>query len=687
RRGPAARQAGAGKGQPRMIVATAGHVDHGKTALVAALTGTDTDRLPEEKARGLSIDLGFAYADLPGGARIGFVDVPGHERFLGNLIAGLAVIDAVVLVVAADAGPEAQTHAQLGLLALLDLPPALVVLTKVDRVDARRRTAAAAEAGVAMAAAGLPPAETLPFSAVTGEGCDMLVARLGAMATQVAPRTGRLFRLCVDRAFLRAGAGAVVTGGVAAGRLAAGAPAILSPAGVTVRAREVRAMDRPAAAAAAGRRCAVALAGRDLDRAGLGRAGGIGRGQWLLDPDLHRPTDRLDVLLRPAPDAEGRAGAGPGGLRRRAGVTVHLGATRLQARLALHDLPPATGGVAAHLRLDRPVAALAGDRLLLRDPADGAVLAGGRVLDPWPPQRGMMRASRAAAVAALAEPSPVARAAALLRCCPDGIDLPRLALAENAAAQEIAARFAVAGAVLLPPASGADAGGAIAIAADHWADLCALLVGIVAAAHAANPEQQGLGRAALLREGARRWAARHRGAVRLPLALCDGAAGALSAAGRLVAAGETLALPGHVPHLRPEDAALWERLAPMLREVPPPTLPVLARRLGLAAGTLERAVGRLATFGHVVRIARNRVVAAADLDRWQAALAELAQRGPFGMRAFCDAAGLGRNFAVALLEHFDRAGITVRGDDDSRSLAKGDQALAGAADCQAGADG
>ncbi len=630
-----------------MILAIAGHVDHGKTAMVAALTGTDTDRLPEEKARGMSIDIGFAYADLAGGRRIGLVDMPGHERFLGNLIAGLAAVDGVLLVVAADSGPQAQTHAQLAILSLLDLPPSLVVLSKVDRVDDARRAAASAEAQAALRAAGMAERPVQPFSAASGEGRAALLSRLhelaGRQGAAAGPwaRDGR-FRLSVDRAFLRPGAGPVVTGGVTAGRLAVGDAAMLSPAGIEVRAREIRAMDRPADVALAGQRCAIGLTARALDRAGLGRTGGIGRGQWLLHPDLHRPSQRLDVLLR-------TAGLLPDGRQ----VTLHLGAARLQARLALHDLPGGSppGLVAAHLRLDRPAAALAGDRLLLRDPASGAALAAGRVLDPWPPDRGMMRPARAAQLAALAIPDAGRQAAALLAASPDGVDLARLALSRNAGPAALAALYDGIGAVR--PAPG------LAVAPAAWQALQDDLADAVAAAHAAAPEAPGVARALILRALAPRRAA----------ALAAAGLDAMVATGRLAARGDRVARPGHVPRLRAADEALWLRLAPLLAERPPPAVPVLGKRLGLSAGSLDRALGRLATFGHLVRIAGNRVVAAADLAVWQAALRDLAARDPVGIRGFCDATGLGRNFAVALLEHCDRTGMTRPDGAGGRVLA------------------
>ncbi len=274
-----------------MIVALAGHVDHGKTALIRALTGTDPDRLPEEKRRGMTIDLGFAYGVLPDGRRIGFVDVPGHERLLANMLAGVLAIRHALLVVAADDGLMPQTREHLDILRLTSVPQVIAAVTKTDRVDADRLAAVLAEVR-ALLAETYPRAPILPVCAPTGAGCAALLAALAALDAPM-PADGGV-RIAIDRAFVLAGAGLVVTGMVAAGAVEPGAALILTPSRLGARVRALQVANAPAHRAVAGDRCALSITGPRLER------GRVRRGDWLVAPALHAPTARLDALLRPA---------------------------------------------------------------------------------------------------------------------------------------------------------------------------------------------------------------------------------------------------------------------------------------------------------------------------------------------------------------------------------------------------
>src|SRR4051812_30524818 len=249
-----------------MILATAGHIDHGKTALVRALTGVDADRLPEEKRRGLTIDLGFAYTTLPDGTELGFVDVPGHERFLPNMLAGVLSIDRVLLIVAADDGPRLQTPEHLDVLELVGVAEITGVVTKIDRVPEERRGVVETELALLLAEAGYAEAPIFAVSSLTGEGVAALAghlsgaARAAAEAREARPTTGG-FRLAIDRVFSLPGIGWVVTGTAAAGEVAVGDRLCVSPRGVEVRVRGVHAHNRPVERTRAGERCALNLAG------------------------------------------------------------------------------------------------------------------------------------------------------------------------------------------------------------------------------------------------------------------------------------------------------------------------------------------------------------------------------------------------------------------------------------------
>ena len=337
-----------------MIVATAGHVDHGKTSLVRALTGVDTDRLPEEKRRGMSIDLGFAYL-----GSIAFVDVPGHERFVRNMAAGVPGIDLALLVVAADDGPMPQTREHLLILEHLGAPRLLGVLTKIDRAAPERLAEAEAELRAL-----LPDTEIMKVSSATGEGVDALRERLLSLAREIPPRvSGQRFRMHVDRAFVIDGLGLVATGTVASGSIAMGDEVQVLPAGRKARVRSLRANNGEAAHAVSGQRCALALQGVRREE--------VGRGDVIADARPVPVSKHLDIEVAwfGAPIARPRA------------VGVHLGTAMLQARLSPF-------GRFARLAFPHGVSAWHGDRLLLRDPGTQRLIGAGAVVDSLPAARG-----------------------------------------------------------------------------------------------------------------------------------------------------------------------------------------------------------------------------------------------------------------------------------------------------------
>ena len=333
-----------------LTVGTAGHIDHGKTWLVRALTGKDTDRLPEEQRRGISIDLGYAQLELPDGRRISLVDVPGHERFVRNMVAGATGIDLFLLVIDAAEGARPQTYEHLAILRLLGIGRGVVAVTKADSVDAETLAIAVEEARELV-----PEAEVVPVSAKTGGGLDELRAALAAIAEETAPE-GAPTRLYVDRVFTLRGIGTVVTGTLWSGSIGDGDELRVEPAGLDVRVRSVQVHDRPVERAEAGQRVAVALPGLERHE--------LARGDALIAPRSYPTTYRLDVAL-----------AEPAELP--AALTVHLGTADVPARVARR-------GRFAQLRLEQPVVAARGDRVVLRTQT---TVGGGTVLDPRPPRR------------------------------------------------------------------------------------------------------------------------------------------------------------------------------------------------------------------------------------------------------------------------------------------------------------
>ena len=669
-----------------MLVGTAGHIDHGKTTLIRALTGVDTDRLPEEKRRGISIDLGFAY--LPGDDAIGFVDVPGHERFVPTMLAGATGIDFALLVVAADDGPMPQTREHLDILRLLGIARGAVVLTKIDRASAEQRAQAEAALDALLADTPFAAAPRFAVAAPTGAGIAALRDHLLAEARVAAAAPEQpVFRLAIDRSFSIAGAGAVVTGTVHAGRVAVGDNLVVvrqdGGAPLTVRVRSLHANNCPAERAGRGMRCALNLAGISHHDAA--------RGDWLVSAPLAEHASRhLDVELYALPDTEGAL---------RPGIDLHLhhGSGHGMGRLiALAPEPGSAGpggesGPSGHGAKDRkgglwqvvsraPLLACHGDLLILRDASGQRTLAGARVLDPAGPQRHRARPERLAQLAALRTADPDCRLAALLAATPLGIDVATFALAANAP-------------VALPSdAVAVDTGGGRlrAFAVDHFAALGERVDGLLADYHARHPDELGLERERLRR---------------IAVPQLDGRSflallGRWKDTGRLAQTGSAWHLPSPRVDLSGGEAALAERVLPLLLEpaYDPPWVRDLAARLETDEAAMRHVLRKLAAQGAVFQIVRDlfyhrdAVVRLAGLVRRLAAGEDEADKAgglaggadgatlrrdgafqhaagatppshplqPVKAAAFRDHTGLGRKRAIQILEFFDRVGFTRR---------------------------
>jgi len=430
-----------------MIVGTAGHIDHGKSTLVRALTGTDPSRLAEEKRRGITIELGYAFIDAPDGERIGFIDVPGHERLVHTMLAGATGIDAVMLVVAADDGVMPQTREHLAVVSLLGIRRGAVVVTKIDRASPERVAQVVRDVHALIAASPLADAPILPVSAAEGRGLDALKTWLfdaatalsssgtspgstdastdgetidspaGPPAANAFPHPG--FRLAVDRTFTLDGIGTVVTGTVFAGEVRIGDALRSAPGARPTRARSLHAQNRPTTRAGRGQRCAVNVAGLARDD--------VERGDWLCAPEIALRTDRIDVSLTlwHAEDKPLRSGVN---------VHLHAGAADRMARLVLLEGESLAPGaeMLAQLILQAPIAIWSADRIVLRDASASRTLAGGQVLDPFAPARYRKTPERLDLLRALrAGPTPGARLAALLARAPHGIEWDRWRRAEG----------------------------------------------------------------------------------------------------------------------------------------------------------------------------------------------------------------------------------------------------------------
>jgi len=637
-----------------MIVGTAGHIDHGKTTLVRALTGVDTDRLPEEKKRGISIELGYAYLDVPTAAdaaaveRIGFIDVPGHERLVHTMLSGASGIDLGLLLVAADDGVMPQTREHLAVLSLLGLSRGAAVITKVDRSDSARVAAVRDDVAALLADTPLAGAPLFALSATAGSGVGELRDWLfeQARAFHARPHAGQAFRLAVDRAFTLDGVGTVVTGTVHAGSVQVGDELTLVPSPVPLRARvrSLHAQNRAVTRAVAGQRCAVALAGVAKDA--------ITRGQWLVPEAAAATSGRVDVLLALW---QGEAKA----LRAGTPVHVHLGAAEVDGTVALLDdgdtlAPGARARVQLVLR--RPIGAWHGDRVVLRDASASRTMAGGLVVDPFAPARYRRTPQRLAELDAWAVEPAAASLAALLRASVNGVDLVRWRRACGLADGD--------GAVAVPlPADALRASeGMVDIALDGGLAqaLAERLLAVLADYHARHDEELGPDAGRL----------RRLCAPRLPEPLWRGLLARALADGHVAQRGAFVHLPAHGVKLSATEERIAQKVGPLLHEAGFEGAWVrdLARDSREPEALMRTTLARLAQRGELHQVVKDLFYPQETITRLAALAREVgaAQGGEVTAALFRDATQLGRKRAIQVLEYFDRVGLLRRVHDVHR---------------------
>jgi selenocysteine-specific elongation factor len=627
-----------------MIVGTAGHIDHGKTALVRALTGVDADRLPEEKARGITLDLGFAYWPRPDEQIIGFIDVPGHEKLVHNMLAGATGIDLVLLVVAADDGIMPQTREHLAILDLLGLSRGIVVLTKADLVDDDRLLEVAAEITAALAGTCLAGAEILPVSAVTGAGIGALAERLDGLSKAPARRAvdGR-FRLAVDRSFTLVGTGTVVTGTVLSGRVAVGDAVVISPTGLEARVRSLHVQNRAAEQGGAGERCALALAGAGINKEA------IRRGDIVLDPSLHAPTSRIDARLRVL-----KSEAKPVG--QWMPVRFHHGASDVAARLVvLREEPIAPGETElVQIVLESPIAAAAGDRFIVRDTSASRTIGGGVLIDLRAPERKRRTLERRSELLALDAAIPGAALSAMLDGPRGFVDLD--AFFRDRAAAVSAARHAIEHHGLVVLSAGHQP---IAMRRQTWQRLSDTATATLDAYHAERPDLQGMGQEKL----------RLSLHPRLPTPVFAAAVQRLVADGAVVLDRAWLRRPQHEVRMTAEEERIWSRARPMLGDVyrfRPPRVRDVAHEFEIDEKMVRRVFRLAARRGEVDEIALDHFFLAdtvAEMAEIAMDIGHAAEAGRFNAAEFRDRLDNGRKVAIQILEYFDRQGFTMRRGD------------------------
>ncbi len=636
-----------------MIVATAGHIDHGKTTLVKILTGVDTDRLPEEKARGISIDLGFAYlpyAKVEGGRQdglVGFVDVPGHEKFVRNMIAGVCGIDFALIVVAADDGVMPQTVEHIQILDLLGIRSGLVAITKTDRVEAARVAEVGAQVQGKLSATSLAGIAWMPVSAQTGAGVDELRQALIAADrnTQSRFQPERHFRFAIDRAFSVKGSGTVVTGTVFDGQVANGDHVLIAPGKAEGRVRQIQIRGQTAEKAAAGQRCALNLAGVSVDE--------VGRGTWAVAAAANQLTHRLEVnctLLQHA----------PGPLAHWSAVDVHIATARVRARVALDARKPLLQGErrVIQLVLERDIVAAHGDRFILREPSARYTIGGGLVLDPFAPASRRGQTNRPAYVEALQSHDANSALERLLAIPGHVLDVPLFEATFNLTRHHAEQLLAAAGALLI----GRERHHAMSKAALAQASE-AVMKGL-ADFHAVTPGAAALGVPKLRRSAAPQFG------VPAFLALLQ----QLANEGKVELQNSTVRLVNRGAAADSEDEALWQKLVVALMEagLAPPPIDKLALELRVPEKALKDLLFRRRQSGEVLRIPGERYYLRATMAMFAATADMVAKAQPaatFTAAQYRDATGVNRTLSIEILEFLDSLGITRR-IGDVRKMAK-----------------
>ena len=615
-----------------MIIGTAGHIDHGKTTLTRALTGVDTDRLKEEKARGISIELGYAYTPLTDTQTLGVIDVPGHEKFIRTMAAGVTGIDAALLVIAADDGIMPQTVEHLAILRLLGVKRGAVALTKIDRADAQQIARVEADIHALLAPTDFAGAPIFHTNAtVAGDaGVQALLAHLAQLAAALpASDDRRLFRLGVDRVFTLSGQGTIVTGTALAGTVRVGDTVTLAPGGGQARVRSIHAQNRAADVGRAGQRLALNLAGVAKED--------IARGSWIVAPSLAACSERIDVEITLTPDC---------GLTLKpwSPLHVHLGAAHHTANVVLlGDEALAPGGTGrVQLVLDAPVQAVPGDRFVIRNAQATATVGGGVVLDPFGPARKRRISARVAWLDALAAYLDNGDVGALLARSPFGLRASALVRLSQLPATEM----------VTPPhtITVALAGGDLLLIAP--AEVAALEQRIVTALadfHARSPDDA----------GPELWRLKRIVATDIEDRLWSRLIDTLLADGRIRQRGRSLHLPQHSVELSAQEQAL---VAPLLASLlagryDPPWVRDLVREHALPEAEVRRLLRKLARTGEISQVVP-------DLFYHPQPLAELAHLmttlPQVQAAAFRDATGLGRKRGIQILEFFNRVGYTRR---------------------------
>lgn len=639
------------------IIGTAGHIDHGKTSLIKALTGQDTDRLKEEKERGISIDLGFAHLDLPDGTQVGIVDVPGHERFIRNMLAGAHGIDLVLFTVAADDGVMPQTEEHLDIVHLLGVRLAIFLITKCDLVSEARIRDVEEEIRILTAGTLLEDSPIIPFSSVTGQGLSELQAQISTLLKNCdKPAPGGYFRLPVDRAFILQGHGVVITGTALNGEVRVGDHVRCLPGEQTFRVRSLQVHNRPVEAAGWGQRIALNLTG--LDKAA------ITRGDVICHEKLTKVSERFDAFLEVRP-------AAAKGIKNHQRVRIHAGTAERLAKLiilGLREKIEPKGSAYCQIVLTEPVMVLRGDRFIVRDETARRTLGGGVVIHPWPRRHKKGEPELEARLNALHRGDFLTLAEGFLNESED-FALPLASIHQFANMREEEARDQIAQVKTFRSLSAE--GEKVYTTEKKWRNLQQSALKALEEFHALHPLAPGMDMEELR--------AKVRYAV--PSRLFRDFVEVLAGEKLLVREGNLLRLPQHRVRLQDEQKSLGEKIKKSLAANPmaPPDLGQIEKELGIARPKLVEVARVMERNGQIVRVAADLYFVRDCIDKVKAVLYKyLADKGEITPAAFRDLLGSSRKYTIPLLEYFDREGLTIRIGDVRRLKAPAPSGKTGA---------
>ncbi|WP_297323086.1 selenocysteine-specific translation elongation factor [uncultured Bartonella sp.] len=630
-----------------MIIGTAGHIDHGKTALVKALTGIDADRLPQEKQRGITIELGFAYQTLKNGERIGFVDVPGHEKLIHTMLTGAGSIDYVMLVIAADDGIMPQTREHFEILKLLGVRHGLIAITRIDLVNKQRIDVLEGELREFLKGSFLEKAAIFRVSSKTGEGISALHCEIEQAATRLAMRRshGR-FRHAIDRCFILAGTGTIVTGSVMSGEAFVNDMMVIAPNHHQARLRSIHVQDEVTTKAKTGDRAALNIVGQTINK------DTVKRGMMVIDPFLDKPTHRFDVrltILKSEPKV----------LKQWFPVHLHHGSLETNARLVFLSQDNMKAGESAYVQIisDKALIAATGDHFIIRDISASRTIGGGIILDPEAPERHRRSPERFSYLAAMEKDDPGDALSSLLAVPPFGVDWVSFCRSRNLSQEEADKLLSTGDFVILQHGQNC-----FVMAVDKKQSLQIAIIDYLQKFHDSEPDLFGVGLEKLRRDIAPDIRAPYfRDLLQSEIA-----------AGHLKIRGAWLSLAGHEAKLSSQDDVIWQRVYQILRgenRFRPPRTRDFAHEFSIDENHMREILKICARMGKVYEVAQDYFFPREVLAEIVMVMRDIAankEKHEFVAADLRDRLNNGRKIAILLLEFFDRHGVTIRKGDVRR---------------------